>query len=506
MPTDKVLGIDLGTTNSACAVVEGDDPKIIPNAEGGRTTPSVVSITENGEWLVGDPAVNQEIQNPEHTVRSVKRKIGREGYTETIRGTEYTPEELSAAILRKLKRDSERYLGETVSRAVITVPAYFSDRQRQATKDAGEIAGLSVERIVNEPTAAAMAYGLKRERSQSVLVVDLGGGTFDVSILELGDGIYDVIATNGDNQLGGDDWDEALVAHALDRFESAHGIDLREDPRASKQLKNACEDLKRSLTARTEAQLNIPFITTRNNEPLDINFSISRERFEQLTDNLHSRLTDPIQRGLDDAGISGDQLDTALLIGGATRMPKVEAIVNEMVGPRPQSSVNPDEAVALGAAVQAAVIAGHKENLLLLDVTPKSLGIEVKGGLFEPLIERNTTIPTKASKIYTTSENDQSSVYIRVYQGEQQIADRNELLGEFELTGIPPAEAGTPAITVEFAIDANGIVDVSAEDAKSGSTESIRIEGGTGLSDTEIETMKQQINSGSWSSPKTLES
>lgn len=492
MSAEKILGIDLGTTNSACAIVEGGDPKIISNVEGGRTTPSVVSLTDADEWLVGDPAVNQEVQNPRQTVQSIKRKMGRRDYTERLRGDEYAPEEISAAILQKIKTDSEQYIGESISRAVITVPAYFSDRQRQATKDAGEIAGLTVERIINEPTAAAMAYGLDEDQSQTVLVVDLGGGTFDVSILEMGHGIYDVVATSGDNQLGGDDWDAALIAYAVDRFESKYGIDLREDPKAHKRLKNACEELKRSLSARTEARLTVPFITTHDGDPIDLDFSIHRNEFEKLTSDLRGRLTDPIIQSLDDAGIAGDQLDTVLLIGGATRMPQVETAVDKLVGPRPQSSVNPDEAVALGAALQAAVISGHKDDLLLLDVTPKSLGIEVKGGLFEPLIKRNTTIPTKAAKTYTTSKDDQSSVVIRVYQGEKQIADRNDLLAEFELKGIPAAEAGTPKITVKFEIDANGIVNVSAEDAKSGSAESIRIEGGTGLSDDDIDMMKRE--------------
>ncbi len=492
MSEETVLGIDLGTTNSACAVVEGTDPKIIPNSEGSRTTPSVVALTESDEWLVGDPAVNQEIQNPNHTVRSIKRQMGRDGYTETLRGTEYTPEELSAVILRKLKSDAERYLGETIDKAVITVPAYFSDRQRQATKDAGEIAGLTVKRIINEPTAAAMAYGLDEDENRTVLVADLGGGTFDVSVLELGDGIYDVAATNGNNRLGGDDWDAALVEFASEQFESTHGIDLRADPEAHKRLRTGCEELKRTLTARTEAQLTLPFIASRDGEAIDLTRSVSREQFEQLTEQYRSQLIEPIEQALEDAGIAGDQLDSVLLVGGATRMPQVEATVTELVEPQPRSSVNPDEAVALGAALQGAVLGDHRADLLLLDVTPKSLGIEVKGGIFEPLIERNTTIPTKVSKVYTTSEDNQSSVYIRAYQGEQQLAERNELLGEFELTGIPPAEAGTPQITVEFAIDANGIVSVSAEDSKSGSTESIRIEGGTGLSDEEIEAMKRE--------------
>lgn len=490
--SEKIIGIDLGTTNSAFAVLEGDDPKIIPNADGGRTTPSVVARTSDQEWLVGSPAVNQEMQNPQNTVRSIKRKMGDENYTVMLRGEEYTPEEISAVVLRKIKSDAERYLGERVTSAVITVPAYFNDRQRQATKDAGEIAGLTVERIINEPTAAAMAYGLDETEKQTVLIVDLGGGTFDVTLLELSDGVYDVLATNGVNQLGGDDWDEALVDYAVEQFEWKHGIDIREEPRAYQKIKSACEELKRNLSARTEAQLNLPFLTTLDGEPVGITTSVSREKFESMTIDLRNGLADPINDVLNSGGVPSDQLDNVLLIGGATRMPQIERTVDELVGPRPRSAVNPDEAVALGAAIQGSILAGTKDDVLLLDVTPKSLGIEVKGGLFEPLINRNTTIPTKESQKYTTAEDKQTSVYIKAYQGEKKIANKNELLGEFELTGLPPAEAGTPEVTVEFAINSSGIVNVSAKDLKSGNSKSIQIQGGAGLSNTEIDEMKER--------------
>ncbi len=499
--SDKIIGIDLGTTNSAFAVVEGDDPKIIPNSEGGRTTPSVVARTDEDEWLVGAPAVNQEMQNPQNTVRSIKRKMGDENYTALLQGEEYTPEEISSIILRKIKGDAERYLGETVTSAVITVPAYFNDRQRQATKNAGEIAGLSVERIINEPTAAAMAYGLDQTKSQTVLIVDLGGGTFDVTLLDLSDGVYDVLATNGNNNLGGDDWDQALIDHAVEQFEWKHGVDLREKPRAYQKLTAACEELKRNLSARTEAQLNLPFLATQEGEPIGITTTISRDEFESMTADLRKQLADPIKDVLNSGGVPGDHLDNVLLIGGSTRMPQIETAVDGLVGPRPRSAVNPDEAVALGAAIQGSVLSGRKDDVLLLDVTPKSLGIEVKGGLFEPLIDRNTTIPTKESKKYTTAEDNQTSVYIKAYQGEKKIANKNELLGEFELTGIPPAEAGTPEVTVEFAIDASGIVSISATDLKSGHSESIRIEGGTGLSEGEVDEMKERIDNEYQSTP-----
>lgn len=488
----KTIGIDLGTTNSAFAILEGEDPKIIPNAEGGRTTPSVVARTNDNEWLVGSPAVNQEMQNPQNTVRSIKRKMGDENYTVILRGEEYTPEEISAVILRKIKTDAERYLGETVSSAVITVPAYFNDRQRQATKDAGEIAGLTVERIINEPTAAAMAYGLNETEQQTVLIVDLGGGTFDVTLLELTDGVYDVLATNGVNSLGGDDWDEALVDYAVEQFNWKHDVDIRAEPQAYQKIKSACEELKRNLSARTEAQLNLPFLTTQDGEPVGITTTVSREQFEGMTADLRNGLAGPIEDVLNSGGIPGDQLDNVLLIGGATRMPQIETTVDELVGPRPRSAVNPDEAVALGAAIQGSILEGTKNDVLLLDVTPKSLGIEVKGGLFEPLISRNTTIPTKESKKYTTAEDNQTSVYIKAYQGEKKIANKNELLGEFELTGLPPAEAGTPEVTVEFAIDSSGIVNVSAKDSKSGNSESLEIEGGAGLTSTEIDKLKEK--------------
>ncbi|WP_276254014.1 molecular chaperone DnaK [Halomontanus rarus] len=492
MASNKILGIDLGTTNSAFAVMEGGDPEIIVNAEGDRTTPSVVAFTDDDERLVGKPAKNQAIQNPEKTIASIKRHMGEDDYTVDIEGEEYTPQQISAMILQKIKRDAEDYLGDEVEKAVITVPAYFSDRQRQATKDAGEIAGFEVERIINEPTAASMAYGLDDDSDQTVLVYDLGGGTFDVSILDLGGGVYEVVATNGDNDLGGDDWDHAIIDYLADEFEEEHGMDLRDDRQALQRLKDAAEEAKIELSSRKETEINLPFITATDDGPIHLEESMTRAKFESLTSDLIERTVEPTEQALEDAGYEKGDIDEVLLVGGSTRMPQVAEKVEELIGEEPQKNVNPDEAVALGAAIQGGVLGGEVDDIVLLDVTPLSLGIEVKGGLFERLIEKNTTIPTEESKIFTTAADNQTSVQVRVFQGERELAEKNEMLGEFHLQGIPPAPAGTPQIEVTFSLDENGIVNVAAEDKGTGTSEEITIEGGAGLSDAEIDRLQQE--------------
>jgi len=510
---ERIIGIDLGTTNSVVAVMEGKEPKVIPNAEGNRLTPSVVAFTDSGEILVGEPAKRQAVTNPKRTIYSIKRFMGRrhsevaveekmvpyqvvgapEEYVRVKAGDrEYTPPEISAMVLRKLKEAAEAYLGHKVNKAVITVPAYFNDAQRQATKDAGQIAGLEVMRIINEPTAASLAYGLDKKEAEKICVFDLGGGTFDVSILEVAEGVFRVISTNGDTHLGGDDFDKVLIDYVAEEFKRQQGIDLRKDPMALQRLQEACERAKRELSVAQVTDINLPFITADASGPKHLQMQITRAKFEQLVDHLIERCRGPVYQALKDAKLTPRDIDEVVLVGGSTRIPKVQDLVREIFKKEPHKGVNPDEVVAVGAAIQGGVLAGEVKDVLLLDVTPLTLGIETLGGVMTPLVERNTTIPTEKKQIFSTAEDNQTAVTIKVYQGERPMAADNRLLGQFNLEGIPPAPRGVPQIEVTFDIDANGILNVSAKDLGTGKAQSVRIQQSAGLSKEEIERMRRE--------------
>jgi molecular chaperone DnaK len=509
---ETIIGIDLGTTNSVVAVMEGGEPTVIANQEGSRLTPSVVAFTSKGETLVGEPARRQAVTNPKGTIYSIKRFMGRR-HSEVqaeekmvpyevvggpndfvkvrVNGKEYTPPEISAFILRKLKEAAESHLGHKVRKAVITVPAYFNDSQRQATKDAGQIAGLEVARILNEPTAAALAYGLDKKKNEKIAVFDLGGGTFDISILDVADGVFEVLSTNGDTHLGGDDWDEALINYIADQFKREQGVDLRKDQMALQRLKEAAEKAKKDLSFQTQADINLPFITADQNGPKHLTMTITRSQFEQMTDHLFERCRGPVLKALQDAKLKATEIDEVVLVGGSTRMPRVQQIVKEIFNKEPHKGVNPDEVVAVGAAIQGAVLTGDVKGVLLLDVTPLSLGLETKGGVFTKLVERNTTIPTEKKETFTTAEDNQTAVTIKVYQGERPMAADNRVLGEFNLEGIPPAPMGVPQVEVSFNIDANGILQVSAKDKGTGKEQTIKIESSGGLTKEQIEKMQR---------------